>query len=52
MYLCVGMCMYTQRPKDVIGCHRTRVRGLCELLYVGNENQTQVLCKSSSALNS
>lgn len=43
MYLCVGMCMYTQRPEDVIGSHRTGVGGLCELLYVGGENQTVIL---------
>ena len=42
--ICVcGMCMYTQRPEDVIESHRTRVRGLCELLYVGGENQTVIL---------
>lgn len=35
--------MYTQRPEDVIGSHRTGVGGLCELLYVGGENQTVIL---------
>lgn len=46
----IGMCMWVLVPTKVrvTGAPKPQVIDSCESLNVGAENQTQVLCKSST----
>lgn len=49
LHICVHECIYNMCMQEYTNIHisRARVKGNCELPYVGSGAQSQVLCKSS-----
>lgn len=41
MWLCAGVCKCPWKPEQSTGSSRARIRGSCELVYMGAENEIQ-----------